>query len=110
MVSTLAGSNEYVIATTNAAIIVIEGSQQVGIRERTQQCCRAGKWQRGQVNNRVHIPAQRCKWLEKTCKMSEALGLPVRGAKLRVSEPEKLGSQTDASDAWVFARSVANDS
>ena len=85
MVSTLAGSNEYVVATTNAAIIVMEGSQQVGIRERTRQCHRAGKWQRGQVNNHVHIPAQRCKWLEKTCKMSEALGLPVRGAKLHVS-------------------------
>ena len=43
-------------------------------------------------------------------KMSEALGLPARGAKLRVSEPEKLGSQTDALDVWVHTRSVANDS
>ena len=42
--------------------------------------------------------------------MSEALGLQARGAKLRVGEPQNLGSQTDTSDACVHARSIANDS
>ena len=110
MVSTLASSSESMVATSNTATVVVEGSQQVGIRERTLQCRRTGRWRRGQVTNRAHIPAQRCERLEKTCKMSEALGLPARGVKLRVGEPERLGSQTDASDACVHAQSIANDS
>ena len=82
----------------------------MGIRERTRQCRRAGRWRRGQVTNHAHIPAQRCRRLEKTCRMLEALGLQARGAKLRVGEPQNLGSQTDALDACVHAWSIANDS
>ena len=33
--------------------------------------------------------------------MSEALGLLTRGAKLHVSEPERVGRQTDMSDAYT---------
>ena len=43
MVGNLAGSNESMVATTNAAIVVVGGSQQVGIRERTRQCRRVGR-------------------------------------------------------------------
>ena len=93
MVGTLAGRNESIVATTNAATIAVEGSQQEGIRERTRQCRRAGRWQSGHVTNHVYIPAQQWEWLEKTCKMSETLGLPARGAKLCVGKPERLGSQ-----------------
>ena len=85
----------------------------MGIRERRAHLTvssRAGRWRRGQVTDHAHIPAQRCRRLEKTCRMSEALGLQVRGAKLRVGEPQNLGSQTDASDACVHAQSIANDS
>ena len=70
---------------------------------------RAGGWWRGQVTNHAHTPAQRRRRLEKTCRMSGALGLQARGAKLRMGEPQNLGSQTDASDVCVHAQSIAND-
>ena len=108
MVGTLAGRNESIVATTNAATIVVEGSQQEGIRERTRQCRRAGRWRSGYVTNRAYIPAQQCKWLEKTCKMSETLGLPARSAKLRVGKPERLGSQRTSRMRAYTCRALSN--
>ncbi|KAI6141192.1 hypothetical protein BKA82DRAFT_4018814 [Pisolithus tinctorius] len=118
--STLAGRNESMVVTPNAATIMVEGSQQVGIHE-------AGRWWRGQVTNHVHIPAQRCKSAKcqkpwgylpeaQNCVWASQKGWEVKwthrmhahmrralGAVSHIGEPERLENRTDAWNACMHS-------